>query len=262
MHTADSHVTERFGTTKQHDTNAGGRTLISAEPMLAFLEAKLIRGRWWMVAVIAFGLYYLGSAIAAWFAGTLYSQNMLTSTGGLFDFSAVIRVLAIVKPPRSGNFVPFLSDFVHLNFSILMCIFGFPIGYRFVQKIPVEFKKYFGSGTREISTAYASVFFDKFYSCVGRRRNVGWAFVFALFAASTFALMARSRSPEAVRWWGNSQFGDAGYYLAFGQGICCYYAFWGFELFLILNDFIRKAARKTVAANRHAGQVGYSHSPP
>jgi hypothetical protein len=213
--------------------------------VLAFLEAKLIRGRWWMVAVIAFGLYYLGSAIAAWFAGTLYSRNMLIPTGGLFDFSAVLRVLAIVKPPRSGNFVPLLSDFLHLNFSVLMCLFGFPLGYIFVRKIPREFREYFESGTREISAADASEFIDKFYSRVGSPWNIGGALVFALFAASTFVLLARSRSTEAVRWWGNSQFGNAGYYLAFGQTICCYYAFWGFELFLILNQFIRKASLKT-----------------
>lgn len=246
MHSSDAQPAPHSESLKKHADTLRHWTLTSTEPILRFLDAKLLDdGRWWLVAVIGFGVYYVGSVVAAWFAGTLYSRNMLDSGTDLFDFSILIRFLASIEPPRSGNFVPLLSDFAHLNFSLLICLVAFPLAYTFLRKIPFEFREYFDSGTPEVSPAEATRFLNRLRSRLAHPFNVGLSLVFALFAASTFVMLARSKTPEAARWWGNAQFGYAGYYLAFGQAFCCYYAMWGFRLFLILNQFIRDAAFET-----------------
>jgi hypothetical protein len=232
-------------TSKRYTGTFDEHTVISTEPIIAFLEKTLIRGQWLRVAVIAFGVYYAGSGIAAWFAGTLYSPSLLKPDEYVLDYSALFRLLGFVEPVRQGDFVPFLSDFVHLNFSVLICLVAFPLSYIFVRQIPLELKAYFNCKSPKSDPVQTTEFAKDFQKRLARPVNVVLATFFAVFAVSTFVLLARSRNAEAMRWWGNVQFGCAGYYLAFAQGLCCYYAMWGFELFVILNGFIRDAAMKT-----------------
>jgi hypothetical protein len=231
----------------------GDSTLTSTEPILALLE-KPLAGRAWRVAVVAFAIYYLGSAVAAWFAGTLYSQSTVSSGAAIPYVSALVRFLAFVEPPSSGNFVSLSSDFAHFNFSVLTCLVALPLGYAFMRRIPEEFRMYFGS-----STADCSEFLARLRSRLALRLNAALAVGFALLAGSTFVWLARSDGAEAVRWWGNSRFGGAGYYLAFGQAVFCYYAMWGFIFLLILNRSIRDAAAATTVFHpfHHDGYHGF-----
>lgn len=231
----------------------GDSTITTAEPTLTVLE-KLLEGRAWRVAVVAFAIYYLGAAVAAWFAGTLYSRSTINSGAVIPYVSALVRFVAIVEPPKSGNFVPLLSDFVHFNFSVLVCLVALPLGYMFMRRIPAEFRTYFGS-----STADCSEFLAKLRSRLALRLNAAFALGFALLAGTTFVWLARSDSPEATRWWGNSRFGHAGYYLAFVQAGFCYYAMWGFIFLLILNRCIRDAAATITVFQpfHHDGYYGF-----
>jgi hypothetical protein len=244
MHDSQHHSTHHVESDKVSVKGLGGRAILTTEPLLAFLQKRFFRNRWWRVAVTGVGIYYVGSVVAAWFAGTLYSRSMLDSGTDFFDISVLIRLLATVKPPKNGNFVPLLYDFAHVNFTVLVCLVLFPFGYEFMRRIPVEFRKYFYSTDPKSSGAEASEFLRDLHSSIASRWNVALALSFALFGASTFVLLARSKTPVSLRWWGNAQYGYAGYYLAFGQIFCCYYLMWGFIFLWILNRFIRRAALK------------------
>jgi hypothetical protein len=218
------------------------QVLTSAEPVMSFFHRRLVKGRVWPVAVAAFGLYYLGTAFIAWLSGTLYAQVSVDTTLDPIDLRRFLQPLALIFRPKAGDFVPLLSDITHLNFSVLICLIAYPIGYKFIQIIPSEFHRYFSSGAPDVDGPWVASFNQALQTSIARALNRVIAMAFGALAAFTFIMLARSGSATARHWWGHSQFGLAGYYLALGQAVCCYYAMWGFILLVILNRHIRLAS--------------------
>jgi hypothetical protein len=225
-------------------TELDSSLLVSTEPIMAFFHRTLFRGHVWPLGLAAFGLYYGGSFVAAWLAGTLYSVGMLKPATDPLAFTSWLSWLALFEAPQKGNFVPLLADFTHLNFAVLVCLIAYPLGYQFVQSIPREFQTFFDSGVPEVEPAWVSNFLSRLKRSVGRRFNVVLASAFGILSGCTFIVLARSGVPATRRWWGHAEFGFAGYYLAFVQALCCYYAMWGFQLFLVLNRHIRDATER------------------
>jgi hypothetical protein len=214
------------------------------EPLMRFFHKRVFRGHVWRVPFVAFALYYGGSFVAAWLSRTLYSPDMLKPTADPIGFTGRLSRLALFEAPRSDYFVPFLKDFTHLNFAILVCLIAYPMGYGFILAIPREFQTFFDSGVPDISSDWASDFLGRFRRSVASRWSVLMAAIYAVLAAGTFVMLARSGIPDAQRWWGNTKFGLAGYYLALVQGLSSYSALWGFTLFIVLNRHIREATER------------------
>lgn len=107
MHIRGIQPGHRSKTLRRCSNDFDEHTVTSTEPIVAFLDRNLFDGRWWRVAATAFGIYYVGSAIAAWFAGTLYSPSLLKPDEYVLDYSVLFRLLGFVEPVRTGDFVPF-----------------------------------------------------------------------------------------------------------------------------------------------------------
>jgi hypothetical protein len=217
---------------------------VSTEPIMAFIDATISRGRAWPVAIVSFGLYYGGSAFAAWLSGTLCAPASLAPGSGLLNFRWLLRAMTLVVPPQKGHFVPLLSDIAHLNFSILICLIAFPLSYKFFQVVPAELHRYFASGAPKADSAWVLTFFVGIQQSVARRWHLVLAAVFGILSGLSFVVLARSGNPEAQRWWGHSTFGLAGYYLAAAQALCCYYTMWGVQVLLIINRHILIASER------------------
>jgi hypothetical protein len=214
-----------------------------ADPVLRFLSDKCFKGRAWRITAVSFGLYYIGSCLTAWESGTLYSWRILNSATAPLDPRALLHFVGTIAPPRNGNFVPLLSDFAHLNFSVLIAFGVFPLGYTFLLDIPNQFRRFFSSWEADDSDSKsASSLLRELQQSVSRPVNLAVAGIFGAFATVTFVALSRSQNAVARTWWGHNEFGDAGYYLALMQGLFCYYAMWGFRMTWILNERIEAEA--------------------
>ena len=213
------------------------------DPFSVFCVKKLCRERAWVIALLAFSIYYLGSCIAAWFSGTLFPPEALTASSDPLGFTRLIRNALPIVSRRNGDFVPLLGDFAHLNFSVICFLFLFPLCYMFFRAVPREFQKYFRSGIAEAGPDIVSHFFLRLRASLKRPLNVALAVGFGASSSITFVLLARSNAPAAREWWGHAAFGPAGYYLAIVQGLFCYYAMWGLGMVLILNRRIQEATK-------------------
>ena len=235
----------RLGGVTVTELSAVSPVLISdcLDPISVFFARRLCQRRAWAIALMAFSLYYIGSCVAAGFSGTLLPPSDLTASSDPLGFTRLIRNILPLVSWRSGEYVPLLGDFAHLNFSVICFGFIFPLGYKFLSAVPREFQKYFRSEVPEVDRGRVLDFFGRLESSLKRRLNLAVSIAFGIVSSFTFVFLARSNAPAARDWWGHSSFGYAGYYLAIVQGLFCYYAMWGFGLVLILNRHIQEATR-------------------